>query len=107
MREKRSPKRQTQTKILSLNIRNFLEILRFVAIYALFGRFWAKNCPKKILQVIFALAEKLPSFATLCTYKGKPLLQKFHFIFCPGNEELPARPVVVSDAHQQHGEEAE
>ena len=35
----------TQTKILSPNIRYFVAILRFVAIYALFGDLWAKKVP--------------------------------------------------------------
>ena len=34
----------TCTKILGTNIRYFVAILRFVAIYALFGRLWAKKC---------------------------------------------------------------
>ena len=34
----------TRTKILSPNIRYFVEILRFVAIYALFGNLWTKKC---------------------------------------------------------------
>ena len=33
----------TRTKILSLNIRYFVALLRFVAIYALFGNLWAKK----------------------------------------------------------------
>ena len=37
----------TQTKILSPNILlNFVAILRFVAIQALFGNLWAKKGPK-------------------------------------------------------------
>ena len=34
----------TQTKMLSPNIRYFVAIFRFVAIYTLFGRLWAKKC---------------------------------------------------------------
>ena len=35
----------TLTKILSPNIRYFVEILRFVAIYALIGDLWTKKVP--------------------------------------------------------------
>ena len=44
-----------------------------------------------------------------CNYQGKILFffQSFILVFFPGNEELPTWPVVVSDAHQQHGEETE
>ena len=34
----------TRTKILSPNIRYFVAILRFVAIYLLFGDLWPKKC---------------------------------------------------------------
>ena len=42
--EKFAEKVLTRTKILSPNIRYFVAIIRFVAIYALFGNLWAKKC---------------------------------------------------------------
>ena len=39
-----SPKIWSWTKTLSPNIRYFVTILRFVAINALFGNLWTKNC---------------------------------------------------------------
>ena len=47
----------TQTKILSPNIRYFVAILRFVAIYALFGNLWAK---KSLTQNKTFLTQSLP-----------------------------------------------
>ena len=35
----------TRTKIVSPNIRYFVAIIRFVAIYAIFGDLWAKKVP--------------------------------------------------------------
>ena len=43
----------TRTKILSPNIRYFVEILRFVAIYALFGNLWTKNCCFFVSKTLF------------------------------------------------------
>ena len=34
----------TRTKISSTNIRYFVAIIRFVAIYAFFGNLWTKKC---------------------------------------------------------------
>ena len=72
----------TRTKISSLNIRYFVAISRSVTIYAIFGRlrakksfflvkysvYWARNskyAPDESFMVIFALAERLPTSATL------------------------------------------
>ena len=68
----------TWTKTLSPNMRYFVVISRFVAINTLLGRLWAKSaffwsqqcflgmkCLTKICFGIFALAERLPTSATL------------------------------------------
>ena len=49
----RRQKVDTQTKILSPNIRYFVAILRFVAIYALFGNLRAKEVPFGSNKVFF------------------------------------------------------
>ena len=42
----------TRTKSFSPNIRYFVAILRFVAIYALFGNLWAKKVPFWVKTVL-------------------------------------------------------
>ena len=64
----------TWTKILSPNI------LRFVAIYALFAKTTHLSRKKvnmlltKVFMAIFALAERLPTFATLALLRDKRAL---------------------------------
>ena len=68
-----------------------------------------QKAPDEIFSCHFCTRRKAVKFCHTVYIQRKTtlFLQKFHFVFCPGNEELPAWPVVVSDAHQQHGEEAE
>ena len=48
-----SPKSLDSDKILSSNMSYFVVILRFVAIYALFGDLWAKKVPFWVKNSVF------------------------------------------------------
>ena len=52
----------TQAKILSPNICYFPAILRFVAIYTLFERFWAKKAPDENSSHHFCIRRKAAKF---------------------------------------------
>ena len=100
--EKFAEKVLTRTKILSPNIRYFVAIIRFVAIYALFGNLWAKKCLfgsktvflgkeghfymvyiayfTELKSKIWDYAQKLRSCRENCKYA---LDENLHDHFCP------------------------